>query len=133
MNLEQYKIIQSDGMSLEEATKKLKRKLIQLCKDGWKLQGGASVNEKQYPQFMWYDVYQTMIPGEQKISDYNIVKVTSFIDNNLSDAAEMMRKSIINSCGRKWKLQGGASVDISFIEDNPSGMVHTIFQTIIKE
>lgn len=43
MKLEHYNIVTTSDTSFEGAKLKMREKVMDMCKQGWKLQGGASV------------------------------------------------------------------------------------------
>ena len=132
MNLKHYRIVSGSGMSLEDAKTILKEKLIEECNHGWKLQGGASVQEKDLDKCTWYDLYQTIIPGKQKLSDYDIIYVKAPYAS-LSEATDRIKDLAIEKYRNGWEIQGGATVDSEIIQEKSNWPNYKIYQTVIKK
>lgn len=128
-----YRIINGKGSTcFEVAKQEVRKKIIKECNQhGWKLQGGAEVKIKRYPDFTWYEIYQTLVEGEQNLTDYDIIEVTSLCDS-LSGVTKKMSDKLNAICEEGWRLVGGASVD----EEHIAGVSipsYNIYQTVIKE
>lgn len=77
-----YKIITGKGgMSLEVAKQQIKEMVMKQCnQNGWKLQGGAEVRVTRHSDFTWYEIYQTLVEGNQNLIDYDVIEVTTLCD-----------------------------------------------------
>ncbi len=128
-----YKIITGKGgMSLEVAKQQIKEMVMKQCnQNGWKLQGGAEVRVTRHSDFTWYEIYQTLVEGNQNLIDYDVIEVTTLCDT-LSGVSKKMLDKLEVVCQEGWKLMGGASVDVEHVAGItiPS---YNIYQTVIKE
>lgn len=132
MKLERYNIVTVRGISFEDVKLSIREKVMEMCHKGWKLQGGASVTVKKYDKMVFYDVYQTMIPGKQKLIDYNIIRLSTSCET-FPEAVSQMEILLKDQCEQcKWKLQGGASVNSEIIFGKSEGPNYEIYQTLVK-
>lgn len=133
MKLEHYNIVTTSDTSFEGAKLKMREKVMDMCKQGWKLQGGASVTVKRYGKMFWYDIYQTVIPGKQRLEDYNIFMLSVESCEIFAKAVGQIEILLKDQCEKRaWKLQGGASVAAEFLEGKCDGPDYFIYQTVIK-
>ena len=129
-----YMIVTASGMSISDVKTDMAVKVLELCKSGWKLQGGASVQEEYYPntEIHWFKIYQTMVRGKQKLRDYDIIEKDGFLDS-LAKVAERMSEKLEELSADGWKLQGGAEVKESVAQGKSNCPIYTVYQTVIKE
>lgn len=130
MKLKSYKIVTTSGMDFENAKSEMRTKVMQMCNQGWKLQGGASVKVRRYEKIVWYDIYQTMVSGEQNLVDYDII-FSSDSFYSLPDAVAKM-EILLKKLECSWKLQGGASINLEYIQGVSDCPAYDIYQTVIK-
>lgn len=133
MILENYTIISASSLSFEEARHKMKEKVLDACNHGLRLQGNVSVQVVEYAaSIVCYNISQTMIGGEQKIIDYDIICTAGNKDSQ-DKATHRMRRLLARKYNEGWEIQGGASVDVRFKDDKSCKPSYTIYQTVVKE
>lgn len=133
--LEGYTVIKENSMDFDEAKEKLKKRVINKCKQGFMLLGNASVKATEYtPDVICYDLSQTFVKGEQEISDYDII----YIKNGANTLPKTIRGTVIlleKKMSEGWEVIGGGVLDEKFKVgmkkfSEPS---YKIYHTIIKQ
>lgn len=129
--MDDSRIITVEKPLLRDAAEEMREKVLDLCNNGWKLQGGASVTEKDYKNLHWCEIYQKIVKGNQKLIDYGILETSGFGESADSlEQRNMLELQRFHDNG--WKIQGGVSVTKNVINES-DGPCYTIYHTMIKE
>lgn len=104
----------------------------EVLKGGWTIEDGVSVireDRENSPNPTWYRISQSVIEGDKKIIDYDIIKLDVF-SKDLTEAKEKMSKMIEEKTrNSNWKSKGEMCVQKVYLKSHS----YEIYQTMVKE